>query len=173
MVSSIDTLCGDDGLDVYLACVNPTNSATAALLNWGTCAIADNWRDVDCSRNSDNGAITILIFKLHPSSLCMSVLARVLVQAVQSTSPHSVVIRARQAAHLARPKQQACSQMGCDNYVHGMSPVLSPYWAVTQSRSLGSHLQRHISGPPRLASVGVMPSPETLLPSPLGDDHST
>lgn len=164
MVSSIDSLCGDDSPDVYLACVNPTNSATAALLNWVTWAIADNWRDVDCSRNSDNGAIAILLFKLHPSSPRMS---------VQSTSPHSVVIRARQAARLARPKQQAYSQMGRDNYVHGMSPVLSPYWAVTQSRSLRSHLQRHISGSPRLASVGVMPSPEALLPSPLGDDHST
>lgn len=65
MVSNIDTLCGDV---VDLACVNPTNSATAAVLNRGTWAVADNWRDVDCSRNSDNGAIAILNVKLHPSS---------------------------------------------------------------------------------------------------------
>lgn len=46
---------------VNLACVNPTNSASAAALIWGTWTAADNWHGVDCSRNSDNGAITMLM----------------------------------------------------------------------------------------------------------------
>lgn len=46
---------------IDLACVNPTNSATAAALLWGMWTVADNWHDIHCSRISDNGAIAILM----------------------------------------------------------------------------------------------------------------